>query len=317
MTKAACVLAFAAALTISASASANVLPGPPCAPGETRSGWVYEASRVPNTNFIVHLTDSGGGPVGPAAGIPLAGMNVPGDGSVARLPVNQPGVPGNVNQPGACDAWNETILPNPGNGNGGAGPGVGVGGSGTGKPGSGVGGNGGTPTTPQSSLQIEAYLFDPVKGIWILYNIWAIVSLNIPLGDILLLPDLYATDVNGDLINQELYGLVNLDVYLDNVTCALGICKENFNLGDVFTVVNGEIAGLPGMFFSHNPWTFTPGGGFVDPGDYSGTVIAITDHGVPSAAEPSTWAMLLAGFGGLAIAARGARRGVRFGRASG
>jgi hypothetical protein len=307
------VFAFSAIFIFSASAaSANVLTGPPCQPGETRSGWVYEASKVPNTNFIVHLTDSGGGPVGPAGGIPLQGMNVPGDGSVARLPVNQPGVPGNVNQPGACDAWNETILPNPGNGNGGNGPGVGVGGSGTGKPGSGVGGNGGTPTTPQSSLQIESYLYDRARNAWVMYNIFTTVDLSLPNGDVLLIPDLYATDSNGDLINQELYGLVNLAAYLENVTCTLNVCKENFNLGDTFTVVAGEVAGLPGMYFSTNPWTFTPAGGWVDPGDYSGTVIAITDHGVPSVPESSTWAMMLAGFAGLSFAAVRRGKGVAY-----
>lgn len=298
------VFAFSALLAISASAaSASVVFGPPCGANETRSGWVYEASKVPNTNFIVHLTTGTGKPVGPAAGIMLQGMNVPGDGSVARLPVNQPGVPGNVQQPGACDAWNETILPNPGNGNGGNGPGVGVGGSGTGQPGSGVGGNGGTPATPQSSLQIELYLYDPATNEWVMYNIFTTVDLTLPNGDTLLIPDLYATDSAGDLINMELYGLVDLGVYLENVTCTLGICKENFNLGDTFTVVDGEVAGLPGMYFSFNPWTFTPEGGWVDPGDYSGTVIAITQHGVPSIPEPSTWAMMAAGFAGLGFAA--------------
>ena len=86
------ISALSAVFVFSVSVSAvwaNDIPGPPCLPGETRSGWVFERSQVPNTNFVVHLTDSAGGPVGPAAGIPLAGTNVPGDGSQAALPGNR------------------------------------------------------------------------------------------------------------------------------------------------------------------------------------------------------------------------------------
>jgi hypothetical protein len=214
------------------------------------------------------------------------------------LNVNQPGTPNNVNQPGACDAWNETIKAKPGNGNGGAGPGVGVGGSGTGQPGSGVGGVGGTPTTPQSSLQLESYRFNPVNNIWVLYNIWTNVNLSLPAGSFLVIPDLYATDAAGNLINQELYGLVNLDVYLNNVSCNLNQCQEPFSLNDTFDIVNGQAAGLPGMFFSTNPWTFTPAGGFVDPGDYTGSALVDSEHLVPSVPEPNS--LILLGLGLLA-----------------
>src|SRR3954467_13320531 len=100
---------------LSAPAFANGLVGPPCGAGEVRDGWVYEAARVQNANFVVHLTDSFGNPVG--APIPLPRINVPGDGSVARLHV-----PASA---GACDALNKTILPPPG-GSGGGGGGAGA-----------------------------------------------------------------------------------------------------------------------------------------------------------------------------------------------
>jgi hypothetical protein len=245
-------------------------------------------------------------PNGKPAGNPimLPGHNVPGDGSVASQSINQPGVPGNVNVPGACDVWNETILNQPGNGNGGAGPGMGVGGSG-------VGGDGPTPTTPQSSLQIEAFLLDPASQKYILYNVFTAVNLNVPNGDTLVIPDLYAADQTGALINQELYGLVDLFTYMANATCSGGVCEEPFTPGQTFVAVNGDVAGLPGIFLSNNPWTFTPDDGFVDPGNYSGQVIALTQHIFPSVPEPATWAMMLIGFTALGYAGysrAGARR---------
>jgi hypothetical protein len=295
-------LAISALVTFSVSTAWAGGGGPPCQPGEQRSGFVREASPQQNTSFIVHLTLANGDPTGPAGGIPLPGHNVAGDGSVASLSVNQPGVPGNVNVPGACDVWNETILNQPGNGNGGAGPGVGVGGSGTGVPGSGVGGDGGTPSTPQSSEQIEAFLLDPTTQKYILYNVFTAVNLNVPLGDMLVIPDLYAADSTGALINQELYGLVDLFTYMANATCSNGICEEPFTPGEAFTAVGGAVSGLPGLFFSNNPWTFTPDNGFVDPGDYSGEVIAVTQHVFPSVPEPATWLMFLLGLAGSGLA---------------
>lgn len=288
--------ALSAVFVFSVSAVwANDIPGPPCLPNESRAGTVFERSQQQNTSFIVHLTDADGHPIGPAAGIALPGTNIPGGGTVASLNVNQPGTPNNVNQPGACDAWNETILPNRGNGNGGNG----VGGTGTGQPGSGLGGVGGTPTTPWSSLQIENYIFDPNQNVWRMYNIWTSVNQSIPNGSVLLLPDLYAADGSG-LINQELYGLVNLDVLLGSAVCALNICQSPFSLGQTFTVAGGQVAGLPGMFFSTNPWTFTPAGGFVAPGgNYSGSAQVVTQHELPSVPEPGTLGLFGIGVLGL------------------
>jgi hypothetical protein len=79
---------------LSVPAFANALHGPPYRAGEVRDGWVYEASRFPNADFLVHVTDSFGNRVG--APIPLDGINVTGDGSVSRLYV-----PASA---GACDA---------------------------------------------------------------------------------------------------------------------------------------------------------------------------------------------------------------------
>jgi hypothetical protein len=280
------VLSTLCALPLSASDQ----HGPPCTgPNDTRSGIIMEHSAQQNTDFTVFISNSTGAVI---ATIPLLGMNVAGDGSVAQQPVNMPGMPGNVNVPGGCDAWNQTGLPNPGNGNGGAGPGVPVGGSGP-------SGTGPAPSTPTSSLQIESYGL--VNGVWMMYSPFTEVDLSIQTGDVLMIPDLYATDSNGNLINEELYGLVNVDTYLPGTTCTLSICEVPYTLGETFNIVNGAVAGLPGMLFSTSPWVFSSTTGFTDPGgNYTGSAEVISEHGLESIPEPS--AAVLLGTGLLAMA---------------
>jgi hypothetical protein len=128
-----------------------------------------------------------------------------------------------------------------------------------------------------------------------MYNIWTTVDLSLPNGDLLVIPDLYASD-SGGLINEELYGLVNLSVYLNSVVCNGTICEVPFTQGETFNIVNGQTALLPGMMFSTDPWTFTPAGGFMDPGAYNGQATQVTQHDLPSMPEPGSSWLLGAGF---------------------
>jgi hypothetical protein len=236
--------------------------GPPCENGGARAGFVVEHSSVPGAQFIIHTTDFGYNNI---PGGDINPIGVPdGHGGTTTIPEY-------VDVPGVCDVRNETIFPNgiPGGGGGG---GIGAGAS--------------------ADLSIESYVVDPTTGKYVLLNIFNAIALNVPSG-VLAIPDLYAVDSNGNLIaNTELYSLVNLLDYEAS--------PPSFTFGENLTVVNGVVAGLPGMYFSTDPFTFDPNTGFSDP-PYSGNAIVYTDHTLTTP-EPSTWAMMLIGFAGLGFA---------------
>jgi hypothetical protein len=223
---------------------------------------VTEHSREPNTTFIIHLTDFDYQDI---AGADIHPPSIPdGHGGTTINPVTVAAMPG------LCDARNTTIKP-PAGGGGGAGG-------------------------PMSDLSIESYVIDPKTGKTVLHNIWG--TINAQLGNFrtVAIPDLYALDANGDLINgNTLYSLVNLDVYIG--------AMPTFTEGQVFTVVNGQVAGLPGMFFSTTPFTFDPMTGFSDP-PYSGQAVAETQHDFDSVPEPAAWALLVLGLSVVGAALR-------------
>ena len=108
------------------------------------------------------------------------------------------------------------------------------------------------------------------------------------------IPDLYAVDANGGLIaDQELYSLVNLATYL--------AMPLTFTLDETFDVVNGQVAGLPGMSFSTDPFSFSPEAGFTDP-PYSGPATVFTWHDMEAVPEAATWMLMALGFAGLGYA---------------
>jgi hypothetical protein len=156
--------------------------GPPCQPNEPgRGGQVVEHSRFQNTNFIVHITDLNGKDL---FQVPLNGINVPGDGSVAQY-FQPPGMAG------VCDARNETLLPAQGGG-GGAG----------------------------ASLSLEAYLLDVNSNKFVMHDIWDTIA---TLG-VLRIPDLYAdADGNGvPDTGVVLYSLINLATFAPIPSFAFG-----------------------------------------------------------------------------------------------
>lgn len=169
---------------------------------------------------------------------------------------------------GLCDARNETLLP-PLHG----------------------GGAGG-----RSDLSIESVFYNPDTQRFELLNIWGTIAQQLGEGASVAIPDLYIADANGVLDDHVLYSLVDLAVYT--------LAVPSFAEGDVFDIVNGQVAGLPGMYFSTTPFSFDSLTGFSDP-PYTGRAIAETQHGfttIPVIPEPATMTLLAAGLAGLFVA---------------
>jgi hypothetical protein len=223
-------------------------------PGESRAAHITEFSRRPNANFIVHLTDWQGLATG--APIPLPGVNIGGDGSTASLDIPVAA--------GACDAWNETVIPAQPNGGGGPGG--------------------------KSSLRIERVQFNAILGQFQLFSVY---DFTVPF-QFIFIPDLYAADVNGNIDpNGILFSLVDLTQYVT--------APPVFTLGQQFNVVGGLVAGLPGMRFATGDFTFNPATGFTGGTPYNGIAVAETEHVLPSVPEPTTIALISTG---LALLAR-------------
>jgi hypothetical protein len=161
--------------------------------------------------------------------------------------------------PGLCDARNETFLPS----------------------------RSGGPGGPRADLSIESVHFVEATQTWELLNIWGTIAQQVGNDVLIAIPDLYASDASGALDGVTLYSLVDLAIFLKDLPA--------FTEGQVFDIVNGQTAALPGMYFSTDPFTFDPATGFSDP-PYTGTAIALTEHGFASLVpEPAPVALLALG----------------------
>ncbi len=100
---------------------------------------------------------------------------------------------------------------------------------------------------PKADLSIESVFFDQNTNKFELLNIWGTIAQQLGRSAVIAIPDLYASDALGALDDTTLFSLVDLSVYLQSIPL--------FTEGEVFNIVNGQDAALPGMFFSTTPFT--------------------------------------------------------------
>jgi len=142
-----------------------------------------------------------------------------------------------------------------------------------------------------SDLSIEAAVFNPTLGQFQLFNIFGVIGQLVG-GQEVDIPDLFA-DTNGDGsldTGDVLYGLVNVVPYIEAL--------PSVALGDSYMVVNGQVAGLPGMLFSTTPFSFDPTTGFSGT-LYNGPALTEGIHGATAIPEPTSLALISIGVIGL------------------
>lgn len=102
---------------------------------------------------------------------------------------------------------------------------------------------------------------------------------------LLFLPDLYSTEMPADAQGVfTLYSVVDIREFM--------LTTPTFQLGDVFTVNDGLVDGLPGFQFSTTPFAFGPDTGFTGT-PFSGMATALTLHIFQAAPEPGSLALVL------------------------
>lgn len=236
---------------------------PPCQPDEVRAGTIREHAKTANSNFMVQLTavDHQGHPVNIGAPMLVAGMPDGHGGSKASFKITK--------EMGSCDAANTTQLPVPNQ--------VPV-------------PNGPAPVAGATSiLWMETQFVDINSGLYYLGSNFDAIFARWGAGFEVVIPDLYA-DTNGDGVigaGDVLYSLVNIATYIEAIA--------SFTEGDVFNIVNGQVAGLAGMQFSTTEWTWDPVTGFSGT-PFTGSGAADSLHGLTSdAPEPASAALVALG----------------------
>jgi hypothetical protein len=237
----------------------------------TKGGTIFEANFFGVAkDFTVHITDKQNG----GKEVESIHVGVIPSGGVARVDVPPPGA--GIDH---CDAFNTSVAVGPGGGGPG---GVGVG--------------------AQQQLKMEVLFIDPMTLNILLGSIFDFLGHAYP-SQTLFLPDLWA-DTNGDGgigAGDQLYSLVDLNAYTSGGANSLAAVNARFSPGQQFSIVNGTVAGLPGMLFSTTPFTFSPTGGYQGT-PYTGSGFAVTNHGLLSVPEPAT--LLLLGLGLVGLLAR-------------
>lgn len=230
----------------------------------TKGGTIVETNFTGKPkHFTLHLTDknNGGNEIPPGNGFPRDLGIIPAGGSVS-VPV--PPVPG-VQR---CDAFNtcEAVA-----GAGGPSGGVGVG--------------------AMVHLRIESLFFNTTTSEYELESIFDYVGDAYGPDFYVKVPDLYA-DTNGDNeigVGDLLYSLVDLRAFTNSGDGPI----PAFVPDQIFSIVNGTVASLPGMLFSTTAFTFTAAGGYSGT-PYNGSGVAQTDHEIAQTPEPSS-VLLMAG----------------------
>jgi hypothetical protein len=239
---------------LAATAFAGSGSGIPCG---SAPGVVHEFSANP-ANFRVFITNPNGRIMNPqppgfpfnANGVPLAG-----GGFGANVPIPA--------MPGGCDVKNRTIpLPKKNR----------------------------APTkrlsVPEtggemSDLSLESLFFNSASNTYSLQDLFGTLRQRLGKYVVVKVPDLYA-DTNGDGklgAGDVLYSLVDMNVYLGAI--------PSFTEGETFHVVNGRVAGLPGMLFGTTDFNFDPATGFSGT-DFTGDAVVESEHDLESVPEPGS-----------------------------
>lgn len=155
----------------------------------------------------------------------------------------------------------------------------------------------------ESYLNIESLYKDPVTGLWSFEGVPAMMDAVFGPGVVIGIPDLYA-DTNGDGVigaGDVLYSWVDMRVYLQHL--------HAYELGDHYTIVDGQVAGLPGMWFSSSEIFLDPvlgpqptGGAWFS--SSTGDAEALSEHDLDTVPEPAIWLMMLLGLGATGVLAR-------------
>lgn len=144
-------------------------------------------------------------------------------------------------------------------------------------------------------------MLDASTGQLKLFNIFGVMAQLVGFGTQVPIPDLVA-DTNGDGsldTGDVLYSLVDLVSYLAAVPPVA--------FGTTYDVLDGRVAGLPGMQFSTTPFSFDPMTGFTGT-PYAGPATTEGIH-LPSAIpEPSTLGLLSVATGLAGLLLRHRRR---------
>lgn len=239
--------------------------GIPCG---SAPGVVHEFSANP-ANFRVFITNPGGGDMNPQPpgfpvnvnGVPLAGG---GFGANVAIPAF----------PNGCDVRNRTI-PQRKKGHAPIAP-------------SQLSGTGGE----ESDLRLESLFYNSASNTYSLQDLFGTIQHRLGNFAVVKVPDLYA-DTNGDGTlgsGGVLYSLVDMNAYLNNI--------PSFTEGGTFSIVNGTVAGLPGMLFSTTDFTFDPSTGFSGT-DFTGDGVVESEHDLESVPEPGSLLLLGSGVLGL------------------
>jgi hypothetical protein len=157
-----------------------------------------------------------------------------------------------------------------------------------------------------ATLWLESQFFDTTTGTYEIESNFDFLSQRLGAGVTTKFPDLFAdTNHDGTIgAGDHLYGYVNLEEFL-----AGGV--PIFAPDQIFAIVGGRVAALPGMQFSTNPFTFDAATGWTSDGAFTGLGVAWADHELTPTAIPEPASIVLLGSGLLGAIRMLRRQGAR------
>jgi hypothetical protein len=138
-----------------------------------------------------------------------------------------------------------------------------------------------------NSLDIESVFFDAPSHQYYMDGNFALLHDVLGDGVFIHIPDLFA-DTNGSGLIDDgdvLYSMVDLRQYL--------VAPPNFDDNQGFQIVDGQLAGLPGMRFSTTPFSFSASSGWDGGTPYTGDAVAMSYHSLASTPTPEPAALAL------------------------